>query len=145
MSTEKSGSGMTVAQATRLEYAIIGLGLVALVLIFQPFSLALFSIGCALVVVAGLVNNLLPLCEPGVRLGHVGLIALIVALIFLVVLLIAVASAHLYGVYFVGGAEAVSTTPGGAPFYQQTFIWIVAGLAVILASIVFAATRGRKA
>ena len=145
MSTEKSGSGMNAAQATRLEYAIIGLGLLALILIFQPFSLALFSIGCALVVVAGLVNNLLPLCEPGVRLGHVGLIALIVALIFLVVLLIAVTSAHLYGVYFAGGEGAVSTTPGGAPFYQQPFIWVVAGLAVVLAAIVFAATRSRKA
>jgi hypothetical protein len=90
---------MTVAQATRLEYAIIGLGLVALVLIFQPFSLALFSIGCALVVLAGLINNLLPLCEPGVSKRTVIQAALIVALIFVVVTALAIGSAWLYGVY----------------------------------------------
>jgi hypothetical protein len=90
---------MTVAQATRLEYAIIGLGLVALVMIFQPFSLALFSVGCALVVLAGLVNNLLPLCEPGVSKRSVIQAALIVALIFVVVTAIAIGSAWLYGLY----------------------------------------------
>jgi hypothetical protein len=143
MSEQKPNAGMTVLQATRLEYAIIGLGLIALILIFQPFSLPLFSIGCVLVVIAGLINNLLPLCEPGVRLGQVGLIALVVALIFLLVLLIAVASAHLYGVYFIGGA--VSTAPAGTPFYQQPFIWTVAGLAVVLAAIIYAATRRKGA
>ena len=145
MKTEKPSTGMSVLQATRLEYAIIGLGLIALILIFQPFSLPLFSIGCVLVVIAGLVNNLLPLCEPGVRLSQVGLIALIVALIFLIVLLIAVASAHLYGVYFVGGAGAVSTAPTGTPFYLQPFIWTVAGLAIVLAAIVYASTRRKDA
>jgi hypothetical protein len=90
---------MSVAQATRLEYAIIGLGLLALVLIFQPFSLALFSIGCALVVLAGLVNNLLPLCEPGVPGRSVVQAALIIAAIFVVVTAVAIGSAWLYGVY----------------------------------------------
>ena len=57
-------TGMTPKSALRLEFFVIGLGLFALVLIFQPFSIALFSIGCMLVVLAGLVNNILPLAQP---------------------------------------------------------------------------------
>ena len=93
--------GMSVETATWLEYAIIGMGLVALVLIFQPFSLTLFGVGCGLVVLAGLTNNLLPLCQPGVPLATVGKVALLVAVIFFIVLGIALASAWAYGVYFV--------------------------------------------
>jgi hypothetical protein len=99
MSETRQRGGMSVAQATRLEYAIIGLGLLALVMIFQPFSLGLFSVGCGLVVLAGLVNNLLPLCEPGVSKGSVVQAALIVAVIFVVVTALAIGSAWLYGVY----------------------------------------------
>jgi hypothetical protein len=75
---------------------------VALVLIFQPISLALFGVGCAMVVLAGLANNLLPLCEPGVQARAVVTAALIVAVIFVVVLGIALVSAYLYGRLFVG-------------------------------------------
>lgn len=91
--------GMSVATATRLEYAIISLGLVALILIFQPFSLALFGVGCGLVVVAGLANNLLPLCEPGRSLGSVVRVGLAVLAIFVAVALIAILFAYLYGLY----------------------------------------------
>jgi hypothetical protein len=90
---------MSPAAARRLEYSIIGLGLVALALIFQPFSLALFGIGCGLVIVAGLANNLLPLCEAGRPLGSVVRVGLIVLAIFVVVALLAIGSAWLYGLY----------------------------------------------
>ena len=76
--SDSNPTGMSVKAATRLEYAIISLGLIALVLIFQPFSLSLFSVGCGLVVLAGLINNLLPLCEPGVPARSVVKVALIV-------------------------------------------------------------------
>ena len=62
---KKAPGGMSPAAAQRLEWAFIGLGILALALIFQPFSLTLFGVGCALVVFAGLANNLLPLCQPG--------------------------------------------------------------------------------
>jgi hypothetical protein len=52
-----------------------------------------------LVVVAGLMNNLLPLCEPGYPISGVIRIALIVLAIFFVVAAIAIGSALLYGVY----------------------------------------------
>ena len=57
--SQEPQTGMTAGGALRLEFFIIGLGLFALVLIFQPFSLTLFAIGSGLVVLAGLVNNLL--------------------------------------------------------------------------------------
>jgi len=102
--TEVSGDakGMSAPTATRVEFAIIGLGVFALILIFQPFSLALFGVGCGLVVFAGLTNNLLPLCEPGVPIRSLINGGLIVAGIFVGLLVIAIASAFLYGQLFVG-------------------------------------------
>jgi hypothetical protein len=102
MSDEGRAQGMSVASATRLEFLIIGIGVVALVLIFQPFSLALFGVGCALVVLAALSNNLLPLCEPGVPARTVAMAALIVAVIFVIVVGLSLISAYLYGRLFVG-------------------------------------------
>jgi hypothetical protein len=102
MSDPKSQpAGMSVKTATNVEYAIIGLGALALLLIFQPFSLTLFGIGCALVVLAGLINNLLPLCEPGVPVSSLVKAGLVVAAIFVIVLVIALTSAYLYGELFV--------------------------------------------
>ena len=39
----QNGRGMSPATAQRLEYAIIGIGMLALLMIFQPFSIALFT------------------------------------------------------------------------------------------------------
>jgi hypothetical protein len=102
MTDKPSVPGMGVVAATRLEYVIIGLGVLALVLIFQPVSLTLFGIGCALVVLAGLANNLLPLCEAQTSLATVVRMALLVAFIFAVVLALAMLAAYYYGVFFVG-------------------------------------------
>jgi hypothetical protein len=99
---DNSKQGMSAQTATRVEFALIGLSIVSLVLIFQPFSLALFSVGCSVVVVSGLANNLLPLCEPGVLVRSLVNCGLIVGGIFVVVLIIAIASAYLYGRFFVG-------------------------------------------
>ena len=128
---------MTPAAAFRLEAFIIGLGMLALVLIFQPFSLTLFAIGSVLVVLAGLVNNLLPLAVPGVPARTVATAALIVAMIFCIVLLVSIAAAHLYGVAFlkppdpntVMGKVALATPP----FYRQPFVWSLAAIAAALA------------
>ena len=100
-SSKPQPAGMSVKTATNVEYAIIGIGVLALFLIFQPFSLALFGVGCALVVFAGLMNNLLPLCEPGVPVSTLLKAGLVIAAIFVVVLIIALTSAYLYGELFV--------------------------------------------
>ena len=99
MTSNEEPRGMSAATARRLEYSIIGLGLVALALIFQPLSLTLYGIGCGLVILAGLANNLLPLCEAGRPFASVVRVGLIVLAIFVVVALLAIGSAYLYGLY----------------------------------------------
>ena len=91
-------AGMTVNQAKTIEYAIIFLSVLSLVLLFQPFSLELYSIGAGLVVLAGLVFNLVPLCTPG-RSFRSLLNAALIAVIFIVVTLLALGSALLYSWY----------------------------------------------
>jgi hypothetical protein len=92
-------AGMTVNQAKTVEYAIIFVSVLSLVLLFQPFSLELYSIGAGLVVLAGLVFNLVPLCTPGRSFRALLHAALIIAVIFVVVTLVALGSALLYSWY----------------------------------------------
>ncbi len=133
-------TGMSARSALRLEYFIIGLGLFALVLIFQPFSLTLFAIGSGLVVLAGLVNNLLPLAQPGVQMRSVVKVALVVAMVFCIVLLVSIAAAHLYGVFFLKPPDPNTMTGRAAlaalPFYLQPFVWSLAVVAAGLAGII---------
>ena len=68
-------------------------------MLMQPFSLTLFGIGAALVVLGGLAFNLVPLCRPGVRASSLVKAGGIVLLILLVIAGIAISAAHLYGVY----------------------------------------------
>lgn len=92
-------AGMTASQAKTIEYAIIFLSVLSLVLLFQPFSLELYSIGAGLVVLAGLVFNLVPLCTPGRSFRSLLNAAVIIAVIFVVVTLLALGSALLYSWY----------------------------------------------
>jgi hypothetical protein len=119
---------------------IIGLGLLALVLIFQPFSITVFAIGSGLVVLAGLVNNLLPLAQPGVPVRSVVIVALVVAMIFCIVLLVSISAAHLYGVLFLKAPDPSTVTGKAAlaalPFYRQGFVWSLAVVAAGLAAII---------
>ena len=133
--------------ALRLEYAIIGLGIVALAMIFQPFSVTLFTFGSMIVVLAGLVNNLLPLAQPGVSKRSVITIAMVVAMIFCIVLLVAIYAAYLYGVFFLKPPDP-NTTAGkiqlaATPWYLHSFTWSVAAVAAVLAGLVTLRTRGR--
>lgn len=95
--------GMSLTTARSIEYAIIGLCIVAIVFVFQPFVHVLSSIGMALVVLGGLAFNLIPLCEPGRPLRDVLRAAFIVILIFVVVLILAIGAAYLYGIYLQSG------------------------------------------
>ena len=143
-----SGSGnqgMTREDALRLEYFIIGLGIFALILIFQPFSVTLFAIGSMVVVLAGLVNNLLPLAQPGVKLRSVITIAMVVAMIFCIVLLVSIAAAHLYGVFFLKPPNPDTqqgkiqlATPA---FYLQPLVWGIAIVAGALAALIAARSK----
>ena len=139
--------GMTRQGALRLEFFIIGLGIFALILIFQPFSLALYGIGSVLVVIAGLINNLLPLAQPGVRVRSVVTVTMVVAMIFLIVLLVAIGAAHLYGALFLAppnpatlAGKAQLATP---PFWMQPLVWGIAAVAAALAVAITAMNKLR--
>ena len=129
--------GMSSVTAQRLEWGLIGLGILALALIFQPFSLALFGVGCALVVFAGLANNLLPLCQSGTTLRSLVVAGVIVALAFFVIMLISIAAAYLYGVFFVNSVAPDTSEP----FYRQPFVWGAAAIAVALAGLLASLLR----
>jgi len=138
--------GMGPATALRLEYGIIGLGILALVLIFQPFSITLFTVGCVLVVLAGLINNLLPLAQPGVALRSVVKVGMIVAMIFCITLLVSIFAASLYGVFFLAPPDP-NTVMGKAqlaakPWYMHSFTWSVAVVACVLAVLI--SLQGRR-
>jgi hypothetical protein len=139
--------GMGAATALRLEYAIIGLGVLALLLIFQPFSITLFTTGCILVVLAGLINNLLPLAQPGVSVRTVVKVAMVVAMIFCIALLVSIFAAYLYGVFFLAPPDP-NTTMGkvqlaAKPWYMHSFTWTIAVIACVLAGLITVLNRRR--
>ena len=92
-------SGMTRRQAHTVEYAIIGLCVLALALIFQPFWLWGYTIGAGLVVLGGLAFNLVPHCRPGTPFRRLVRIGLTVLAILLAVILLAIGATELYALY----------------------------------------------
>ncbi len=92
-------AGMTVGQAKAIEYVIVFISVLSLILLFQPFFLTLYSIGAGLVVLAGLAFNLVPLCTPGRPFSSLIKGAIIIAIIFVIVTLLALGSALLYSWY----------------------------------------------
>ncbi|MFO1351175.1 MAG: hypothetical protein U1F68_11095 [Gammaproteobacteria bacterium] len=92
-------SGMSAATAKTIEFSIIALCVLALVMVFQPFSLRLYSIGAGLVVLGGLAFNLVPQCVPGKPLAGVIRAGIVVIVVLLIVAALAIGSAYLYGAY----------------------------------------------
>jgi hypothetical protein len=141
------GNGMTRDGALRLEFFIIGLGIFALILIFQPFNLALYAVGSVLVVIAGLANNLLPMAQAGVKVRSVVTVAMVVAMIFCIVLLVSIAAAHLYGVFFLKPPDP-NTTAGKVqlatpPFWRQPLVWGIATVTLVLAALITVTKKAR--
>jgi hypothetical protein len=90
---------MSVRQARVIEYSIVAVSVLSLVLLFQPFSLPLYSIGAGLVVLAGLAFNLVPLCTPGRPLTSLIKAALIIVIVLFVVAALSMGSVELYAMY----------------------------------------------
>ena len=99
MNATPTDTGMSARTAGRIELAIILLCTASLLFIFQPFDKLLSGVGMGLVVLGGLAFNLVPLCEPGRPLRELLRAAVTIAVIFAAVLLLALSSAYLYGVY----------------------------------------------
>jgi hypothetical protein len=96
---DRSTAGMSVREAKTIEYSIVAVSVLSLVLLFQPFSLALYSIGAGLVVLAGLAFNLVPLCIPGRTVASLIRAAVIIVVILLVVAALSMGSVELYAMY----------------------------------------------
>jgi hypothetical protein len=144
----QNGGGMTPATARKVEYAIIGVGVLALLLIFQPFNISLFTIGCILVVLAGLINNLLPLAQPGVPARSVVKAAMIVAMIFCITLLVSIVAADLYGAFFLKPPDPNTVTGkaqlNATPWYMHSFTWTIAVVAAVLAGLITLQSRRKE-
>ena len=87
---------MTAAQAKMLERSIIGLCILSIIFIFQPFSITLFSIGSVTVVIGALAFNLVPFCREGVPWRAIAKVTIIVLIILAVAAALGVGTAFLY-------------------------------------------------
>jgi hypothetical protein len=139
--------GMSASSARRIEFTIIGLGILSLILIFQPFSITVFTIGCMLVVLAGLLNNLLPMAQPGVKVSSFITVTMVVAMIFGIVLLVSIVAAYLYGVAFLNPPDP-NTASGKAmalapKFWQHRFTQSVAVVTAVLAVLIWWRSRSK--
>lgn len=99
LDSKAPGRGMTPRQAALAEWSIIGLCIIAMVFIFQPFWKPLFSIGAGLVVLGGLAFNLIPFCRPGVPAGKLVKVGITVLVLLVVVAGLSIGAAYLYGLY----------------------------------------------
>ena len=145
---EQGNGGLTPTAARTLEYGIIGLGGFALLMIFQPFNIWLFTVGCALIVLAGLVNNVLPLAQSGVSKRSLVTVAMVVAMIFCMVLLASIVVAHLYGIFFLKPPDP-NTVLGkvqlnATPWYMHGFTWTIAIIAGALAGLITLQSRRKE-
>lgn len=102
---DEARRGMSLRQARTLEYGIVGASLLALVLIFQPFSLQLFTLGAAAIVLVGLAFNLVPLAQPGKSWRSLLIATIVIVVAFAIVTLLALGMAELYGYYVTPPAE----------------------------------------
>ncbi len=91
--------GMSEGQAGALRLIILGICILSLIFVFQPFSFTLYTIGAGTVVLGGLAFNLIPFCEAGRPLRNVLKVAVIVLVIFIIVTALAIGSAALYAVF----------------------------------------------
>jgi hypothetical protein len=90
---------MTAAQAKRVEFFIIGLCVLSILMIFQPFSLTLFSIGCVTVIIGALAFNLVPFCREGVPARALWKVTLIILIVLAVAGSLGIGTALLYVQY----------------------------------------------
>lgn len=90
---------MTATQAKWLERSIISLCVISILMIFQPFSMQLFTYGCILVVIGALLFNLVPFCRAGVPARQIRKVLLIILLVLVVAALLGIGTAFMYVEY----------------------------------------------
>lgn len=86
-------------QARHARGLVLGLCIVSVLCIFQPFSLTLFSFGCIGGVIGGLVFNIMPFLRTGASLRKILSGLATVGTILLVLVMIASLTAFAYVIY----------------------------------------------
>ena len=105
MSGGEPGKGLSPRQARTVEFGIVGASLLALVMIFQPFSLELFTLGAAAIVIVGLVFNLVPLAQSGKTWRSLLIASIVIVVAFAIVTALSLGMAELYGYYVTPPAQ----------------------------------------
>lgn len=90
---EKCLSSKSAAQART---AVLGLSIGSLLLVFQPFSLTLFSIGCVTIILSGLIFNVMPFLRAGTPYSKIWRVLGIIFGVLVIVFVIATLSAWAY-------------------------------------------------
>ncbi len=89
-------ANLSATQARWLERSIILLCVASIGMIFQPFSMQLFSIGCVTVVIGALLFNLVPFCEEGVPKRQIGKVIIIILVVLVIAALLGIGTAYVY-------------------------------------------------
>ncbi|EAR51908.1 hypothetical protein OG2516_16444 [Oceanicola granulosus HTCC2516] len=93
---------LTAKSARFWRGVILAMSIASLVMVFQPFFMPVFALGCVLAFVSALVFNLMPFLQAGGQWRQVGRAALIICLVFAVVFALAIAATYGYVLYLQG-------------------------------------------
>lgn len=92
---------MSAWQAKTIEWSIILLCIGSIGMIFQPYSMQLFGIGCVTVIVGALAFNLVPFCREGVPFRQLFKVIGIVLVVLVLAALLGIVTAQAY-VWYLG-------------------------------------------
>lgn len=90
---------LTAKSARTWRGFLLTMSIGSLIMVFQPFSLVVFAVGCALAFVSALAFNLMPFLNSGTQARDIGKVALIIVIAFGVMFALAILAAYGYVLY----------------------------------------------
>lgn len=92
-------SVLTARSARLWRGVVLTMSIGSLVMVFQPFSMTVFALGCGLAFISALVFNLMPFLHAGGQVRQVGKAALIILIAFGVMFVLAIMATYGYILY----------------------------------------------
>ena len=92
-------TGLSAQSAKIFRGGVLTLSIGSLVMVFQPFSITIFAVGCVLAFVAALVFNLMPFLQAGISPRQIANAALIILVAFGVIFALAILATYGYVLY----------------------------------------------
>lgn len=90
---------LTAKSAKLWRSVILTTSIGSLILVFQPFSMGGFALGCGLAFFSALVFNLMPFLQAGGEIRQVGRAAIIIVIAFFVMFVLAILATYGYILY----------------------------------------------